>query len=59
MPARSVKTADLDLERGRAGTPCQRETGYFDLGREQIKFSAFLRATMRVCPLCVQESGMH
>ena len=51
MPARSVKTADLDLERVRAGTPCQRETGYFDLSREQIKFSAFLCTTVRVCPL--------
>jgi len=53
------KLAHLDLERLWAGTPCQSETGYFDLGRERIKFSAFLRATMRVCPLCVQESGMH
>ena len=53
------KLAHLDLERLWVGTPCQSETGYFDLGRERIKFSAFLRATMRVCPLCVQESGMH
>ena len=42
------KLAHLDLERLWAGTPCESETGYFDLGREQIKFSAFLRATMRV-----------
>lgn len=53
------KLADLDLEQLWAGTPRQSETGYFDLGREWIKFSAFLRATMRVCPLCVQETGMH
>ena len=42
-----------------AWTPKQNEAGYFDLGAERIKFSAFTRTTMRMCPTCVAEDEVH
>ena len=56
---RVSKLSGHDLAALTAGTPCQKEAGYFDLGTERIKFPAFLRTTMRVCPFCVQECGFH
>lgn len=53
------KLSGRDLGALRKASPCQKEAGYFDLGAERIKFPAFLRTTMRVCPVCVQESGFH
>ena len=49
---RLSKLSGHDLGALTAGTPCQKEAGYFDLGTERIKFPAFLRTTMRVCPVC-------
>lgn len=36
-------------------TPQHRSPGWFNLGRERIKFTAFARTHTRGCPLCLQE----
>ena len=56
---RLSRLADVDLNALSAWTPKQNEAGYFDLGAERIKFSAFTRTTMRMCPTCVAEDEVH
>lgn len=56
---RLSQLADLDLERLGFWTPKQDKAGYFDLGTERIKFSAVTRTTIRMCPTCVAEHGLH
>lgn len=40
------------------GTPQLVEPGWFVLGKERIKFTAFARTTLRICPACLAE-GPH
>lgn len=35
-------------------TPSLIEPGWFRLGNERIKFTAFARTTLRICPMCAQ-----
>ena len=56
---RLSQLADVELDALSAWTPKQNEAGYFDLGAERIKFSAFTRTSMRMCPTCVAEQGVH
>ncbi|RDW13789.1 TniQ family protein [Paracoccus thiocyanatus] len=39
-----------------AATPSLVEPGWFRLGKERIKFTGFIRTTLRVCPRCVHEA---
>ena len=56
---RLSRLADVELGNLNVWTPQQHEPGYFDLGAERIKFSAFTRTSMRMCPTCVAEDGVH
>lgn len=40
-------------------TPLLVEDGWFVLGRERIKFTAFLRMGSQVCPACLAEDRAH
>lgn len=37
-------------------TPTLIEPGWFRLGKERIKFTGFIRTTVRICPKCVAET---
>lgn len=37
-------------------TPTLLESGWFRLGKERIKFTGFIRTTIRICPKCVAEA---
>lgn len=39
-----------------AATPSLIEPGWFQLGKERIKFTAFIRTTLRICPVCLKEA---
>ncbi|WP_128254753.1 TniQ family protein [Falsirhodobacter deserti] len=39
-----------------AATPSLIEPGWFQLGKERIKFTGFVRTTLRICPLCLEEA---
>jgi len=52
------RLADLggvDLEALAQWTPCLLDAGWFRLNRERIKFTAFSRTSMRLCPLCISD----
>ncbi len=40
-----------------AATPSLVEPGWFRLGYERIKFTAFARTTLRICPICAENPG--
>lgn len=40
----------------REATPTLIEPGWFRLGKERIKFTGFIRTTVRICPKCVAEA---
>lgn len=42
----------------RRGTPELVEPGWFQLGKERIKFTAFSRTSLRICPACLAK-GRH
>ncbi|REF69752.1 MULTISPECIES: TniQ family protein [Paracoccus] len=45
---------DIDPVPLQAATPSLIEPGWFRLGNERIKFTAFARTTLRICPMCAQ-----
>lgn len=46
---------DIDPVPLQAATPSLIEPGWFRLGNERIKFTGFIRATLRICPMCISE----
>lgn len=56
--ARLAALAGVDLATLQLGTPQLIEPGWFRLGKERIKFTAFSRTSLRSCPACLTE-GRH
>ena len=46
---------DIDPVPLQAATPSLTEPGWFRLGNERIKFTGFIRTTLRICPMCISE----
>lgn len=46
---------DIDPVPLQAATPSLIEPGWFRLGNERIKFTGFIRTTLRICPMCISE----
>lgn len=47
---------DIDPVPLQAATPSLIEPGWFQLGNERIKFTGFIRTTLRICPMCISEA---
>lgn len=50
-----ARLTGADADRLLLNTPRLAEKGWFSLGRERIKFSAFQRMGGQICPVCLQE----